>query len=71
MSASTVPRSVPIRGAVRLRTAGEERVTRTWLEFRGRAEAESFFSCARLKSRQLTGANRRLENAPVNSSLNP
>ncbi len=37
---------------------------------RGRAEAESCFNCARSRPGQLTGANPRLANARVNSSLN-
>ncbi len=82
--ASTVPRSVPIRGAARVLGLTHQRVhqltqneakkrwphrqrcgTERTSGSRGRAEA-----CARLRSRQLTGANPRLANARVTSSLN-
>ena len=84
VSASTVPRSVPIRGAARVLGLTHQRVhqltqneakkrwphrqrcgTKRTSGSRGRAEA-----CARLRSRQLTGANPRLANGRVNSSLN-
>ena len=98
--APTVPRRVPIGGAVRsgelrmrardagsdCRASGVRQLTQKETDKRsphrhdagtdrtsessGLAEAESFFTCVRSRSGQLSGSNPRLANDRVNSSLN-